>query len=111
MITGRGAQGTSGGNVESTVVERALDDASDDEAFGQVGILVGAKAVGGVEFAAFEPVDGNRAAAVVQANDVVFVDVFDRAGLYPFTGGGGRGFSGSVSVSVSRSWGIGRMTR
>ena len=87
VVAGGGAQGAAGGDVETAVVEGALDDAVDDETVGEVGVFVCAEAVGGVVAVAFETVDGEGAAAVVEADDVFFVEVFDGADFDPLAGG------------------------
>ena len=83
MVAGGGAQGASGGYVKAAVVKRALDDAVDDKAIGEIGVFVGAEAVGGVVKVAFEAVDGEGTAAVVEADYVLFYDVFGGADLDP----------------------------
>ena len=75
VVAGGGAQGASGGDVKLPVVERAFDDAVNDEAIGKVGVFVCAEPVGGVEAVAIEPVDGERSAAEIEADYVLFFDV------------------------------------
>ena len=69
---GRLTPGRTVGDVESPVVLGAFDERARNKTVGQMGVAVGADAVGGVEVAVGRAVDGVGLAFMVEADDVFF---------------------------------------
>jgi hypothetical protein len=72
-----------GSIVEPAVMLRTLDNVADDQAIGQVGLFVRAKAVRREVFVVRRTVDGVGFARVIEPDDVLHVDIANFAGFDP----------------------------
>ena len=90
------------GDVEAPVVLGAFDERARNKAVGQVGVAVGADAVGGVEIAVGGAVDGVGLVFVVEADDVFFPQEAAGADLDPAVHGLALGGENVRSGGASR---------
>ena len=82
-----GLEGDAGGSgprfaaadVETALVFQAFDDGVDDDAVGQLDLLVGAEAVGGIKRALQRPIDRIGLRPAVETDHVLLVDLLDGA--------------------------------
>ena len=101
----RRAGGRAVREIEAAVVLRAFDDAAFDEPVGEVGVAVGADAVGGVEFSLLVTDEGVGFLAMVEADDVGRTQIGGGTDFQPAFGVGFR--LRRIAVSSDRALGAG----
>src|SRR5262249_26998378 len=82
----RRALGPAGAIVEASVVLRTFDDVVEHQPVGEMGVFVGADALGGEILVAGRAIDGIFAPLMVEADHVLRLDLAGVAGLDPLLG-------------------------
>src|ERR1043166_9346658 len=77
------AHGLAGGEVEPAVVLWAFDQVVHHESAREVDFRMRAQAIGGVVFVIGRPVDGKRAAFVIETQHILLLDITRAAGVDP----------------------------